>query len=153
MTEGQSVARLQTLFDEQIPLSRAMQVKVASWDGAALQLSAPFELSRNHHGTAFGGSLYTLGLLAGWGALNLRLWATGIEADVVVQRAAADYLSPVSQALRARCDSPPTGEWERFSDRLGRRGQGRLELISTIGAKDREAFRMHAHFVVKRARQ
>lgn len=151
MTRAQSAARLQALFDEQIPLSRAMQVSVASWDGAELHLSAPLAPSRNHHGSAFGGSLYTLGLLAGWGVLNLRLWAEGVEAQVVIQRAAADYLLPVCQALEARCGPVPTDEWERFLRRLGRRGQARLKLVSTILAEHREAFELHAHFVARNA--
>lgn len=147
MTWEQSVARLQALFDEQIPLSRAMQVKVARWDGAELLLTAPLAPNRNHHATAFGGSLYTLGLLAGWGALNLRLWSAGVSAEVVVQRASADYFLPVSQALQARCGPVPDNDWQRLVTHLGRRGQGRLGLVSTIEAENHEAFKLHAQFV------
>ncbi len=151
MTREQDAERLQKLFDEQIPLSRAMQVKVAGWDGAELLLTAPLVPSRNHHGTAFGGSLYTLGLLAGWGVVSLRLWAASIVAEVVVQRAAANYLRPVTQVLQASCGPVPDADWERFVARLGRRGQGRLGLVSTISSADHEAFQMHAQFVASSA--
>jgi len=58
---------------EQIPLTRAMGVRVRSWDGEKLWLSAPLEPNHNHLGTAFGGSLSALATLAGYSLLWLLL--------------------------------------------------------------------------------
>ena len=45
---------------EQIPLTKAMEVTLESYDGSQLVVTAPLEPNYNHLGTAFGGSLSAL---------------------------------------------------------------------------------------------
>lgn len=149
MTHQQEISRLQNLFDEQIPLAGAMHVRVANWDGVRLILEAPLAPNLNHHGTAFGGSLYTLGLLAGWGTLMLSLWNAGRTADVVVQHGHADYRVPVNQPLRASCTIADESRWQRFMRRLDRRGRARLDLVSDIGTDESAAFTLELRFVAR----
>ena len=57
--------QLRNVLHEEIPLTKAMGVEVNSYDGHCLVLSAPLDPNTNHKDTAFGGSLYSLAVLAG----------------------------------------------------------------------------------------
>ena len=59
-------AALETYLHDHIPLSRAMAVRVVTSAPGHVELAAPLEPNINVHGTAFGGSVSTLGVLAAW---------------------------------------------------------------------------------------
>src|SRR5882757_2142143 len=84
---------IEDYFHTKIPLTRAMGVKVESWDGSALVLTAPLTLNHNHLGTAFGGSLSTLATLAGYGLLWLLL--DDPKVHVVIRDSAIRFRKPV----------------------------------------------------------
>ncbi len=71
-----------------IPVTRSLGAAAVRWDGAALALRAPLAPNLNHRGTAFGGSMSALAILAGWGVVHLALRARGLETRLVVQRSA-----------------------------------------------------------------
>lgn len=54
------------LLYRQVPLLRHTDVRVTALQRDTVQLSAPLASNGNHHGTAFGGSLSMLGIVAGW---------------------------------------------------------------------------------------
>lgn len=147
MTHADAASRLQQCFAEAIPLSVAMRAKVARWDGLHLALRAPLAENCNPQSSAFGGSLYSLGLLAGWGVLTLGLWEAGRKAQVVVQKAEANYLLPVTGSLEARCEAPGELPWQAFLQRLDRHGRARLQLTSRIQQNAILAFELKARFV------
>ena len=78
--------RLQGFLDEHIPLTRAIQLRVASLDDSGLRLEAPLAPNVNDKGTAFGGSLASLLTLAGWGLLWTRCQQSGWNCDIVIHR-------------------------------------------------------------------
>ena len=73
---------LERKLREEIPLARAMDLRVADYDGQALTLAAPLPPNINDKGCAFGGSLASLMTLAGWGLVRLQLQARGSDAEV-----------------------------------------------------------------------
>jgi thioesterase domain-containing protein len=120
----------QTLHDE-IPLSRAMGIHVAAYDGKQLSLTAPLAPNINHKCTAFGGSLYSLAVLCGWGMVHLKLHETGLHRHIVIQQADIDYLLPVTRELIAQCSIDPT-HWEKCLHTLKKRGRARIALDVSI---------------------
>lgn len=126
------LARFQKYINEQIPLSRALSVRLLSYDGQALVLSAPLEPNRNHQGTGFGGSLYSVAVVSAWGLVELVLADLGLKGNVVVQSGAMDYLGPVEGDFYAVCRLPGDGVPERFGRSLARHGKGRLALTAGI---------------------
>lgn len=123
---------LEQLLYREIPLCRALQVRVEDWADHELRLALPLAANGNPHGTQFGGSLYCAALLAGWGWLHLRLVEEGLAGAVVIREAQIDYLSPLAGDARARCAAPPAEEWERFVALFRRRGLARLTLHSEV---------------------
>ena len=50
---------LERLLHHDIPLTRAMQLQVLSWQAHELRLRLPLQANSNHHHSMFGGSLYS----------------------------------------------------------------------------------------------
>ncbi len=139
--------RLATYLAERIPLTEAMQVSVDSWDGRALTVSAPLAANCNDKATAFGGSLYSLALLCGWGLLMQRLWDMNLRADVVIHKAEATYRAPVNERLVAQCRQDDDQEWQAFIASLRRRGRARLGLTARVNSEGQSAFELRAQYV------
>ena len=64
-------------FHQQIPITRAMGVRVVAHDESQFVVEAPVTLNFNHLGTAFGGSINAVATLAAYGLLWLELREQG----------------------------------------------------------------------------
>lgn len=138
-------ALAQYLHDH-IPLSRAMDVSVVEAGAEAVVIEAPLDPNINVHGTMFGGSVSTLGLLAAWSVLHLRLEAEGIAHQLVIHRTEIEYLRPISGTARAvaRLD---TAGWDSFRNMLERRGRARLTVVAEMIFDGAVAARLRGEFV------
>ncbi len=120
----------EAFLHEQIPLTRAMAVRVASWDGDELHLTAPLEPNHNHLGTAFGGSLSALATLAGYSLVWLLLGHR--DAHIVIRGSSMRYRRPVRGELHAICRRPDQADWAAFSAQFARTGKAALSLQVSI---------------------
>ena len=59
-------AYLEQLLHQDIPLTQALGLSVLDWSHGELRLSLPLAANLNHKSSMFGGSLYSLSVLAGW---------------------------------------------------------------------------------------
>ena len=82
---------LESLLHHDIPITKALGLAVRDWSEQRLQLHAPLDANINHASTMFGGSLYCVAVLAGWGWLYLRLREAGRGARLGTLR---DHLPP-----------------------------------------------------------
>lgn len=131
-----------------IPLARAMALRVARYDGATLALAAPLPPNVNDKGCAFGGSLAGLMTLAGWGLLKLAAMARGVECDIYVQDSTIRYLAPVWQDFEAVARLDDGEGFEAFFAALHERGKGRLRVRCSVPLADGgEAATLESRFV------
>ncbi len=121
-------AYLQGCIDREIALAKHIGVIVESADDTAVVLRAPLAANVNHQGTAFGGSLYSLAVLGGWGWVTRYLASREIPADTVIQESTAHYLAPVHGELRATASAPNHAQLDKFRRMLERAGRGRIRL-------------------------
>lgn len=142
-------ARLQAYLYAHIPLVQHMQLRVVSWDSAGLALSAPLAANRNHEGTAFGGSLESLAMLACWGLVWLLLEHQPV-AHIVVAESHMQFLHPVADTLIARCQAPDETLRQTFLETLRRRSKARLELQARVGAAQEPCAKFSGCFVAYR---
>lgn len=143
---------LQQQLQRDIPLTRAMQLQVLSWQAHELRLSVPLQANSNHHDSMFGGSLYSVAVLVGWGWLHLRLQEAGIAGGVVIKDAQISYLLPVLGTATASCAAPTDAAWEKFVAIYQRRGVARLQLDTQVLTDSAQvAVRFSGHYVVQRA--
>jgi thioesterase domain-containing protein len=139
--------RLEALLHEEIPLTRAMGIRAAGYDGHCLRLSAPLAPNINHKSTAFGGSLYSLAVACGWGLIHLKLAEAALRKHIVIQESSIRYLHPVSGELQAACCVEGSA-LERFLRALHRHDRARLELDVTIMHEGRPAVEFAGRYVV-----
>ena len=97
---------LEAFLIKHLPLARAAQVSIDAYDGETLKVSAPLSENINDKGTAFGGSLYNLCVIAGWGMTQLKAEALGLKGDIVVAKGEINYLRPLRGRLVATAYAP-----------------------------------------------
>ncbi len=119
---------LQRRLLEEFPLVKHIGIDVESAHDGGVILRAPFERNSNFKGTAFGGSLFCVAVLAGWSWLTRDLALRGLDADAVVQESTIRYLAPLQGELRAHLRPPPEDEADKFRKMLLRAGRGRIAL-------------------------
>ena len=141
---------LEELLHHDIPLTRALGLRVEQWENHELRVKVPLQENINHKSSMFGGSLYCASVLAGWGWLHLRLREAGIEdGHIVIHEGQIAYPLPVVDDATAICSAPDDSAWERFETIYRRRGRARLTLHSRILTEDgRDAVCFTGQFVL-----
>jgi len=119
---------LQNRIVSEFALARHIGIVVEAADDAGVVLYAPLAPNANYQGTAFGGSLFSVAVLAGWAWVTRYLAANAVPADVVIQQSTMRYLVPVEDTLRAAVVTPSTTEVDKFRKMLERAGRGRINL-------------------------
>ena len=114
----------------EIPLAAAMKLSVATIDAGGISLRAPLDANINHHDTAFGGSIATLGILTGWSMLHIALLDEQIDARIVIQQSSVTYYRPITTDLEASCPRPDAPGWKLFMETLRRSKTARIPLRS-----------------------
>ncbi|SDX45326.1 YiiD C-terminal domain-containing protein [Marinobacter mobilis] len=128
------LAQFQNRINDTIPLTRALGVRAEHYDGQRLVVSAPLEPNHNHQGTGFGGSLYSVAVVAAWGSVELKLADFGLVGNVVVQSGGMTYSGPVAGDFKAVGQLPPEHELARLQKSLQRHGKGRLMVTAEVYA-------------------
>jgi len=140
-------AALERTLHVEIPLSQAMGIRVAAYDGTSLKLTAPLAPNINHKSTAFGGSLYSLAVLCGWGIVHLKLAEAALHKHIVIQESNIRYLLPVDQLMQAECSLDET-TLKHFLRTLAKHDRARLALNVVIKHKDQPAVEFSGRYVV-----
>lgn len=140
-------AALEQVLHNEIPISKAMGIRVTNYDGASLSLDAPLAPNTNHKSTAFGGSLYSLAVLCGWGLLHLRLADARMHKHIVIQESNIRYLHPVEQDLHAECRLDDAA-FKQFLRTLEKHGRARLSLDVIVTQDNQPAVEFTGRYVV-----
>jgi thioesterase domain-containing protein len=124
---------LQRRIVGEFAVAKHMGIVVESADDSAVVLRAPLAPNANHKRTAFGGSLYSVAVLAGWAWATRYLASRGVAADAVIQESTMRFLAPVEGELRATAAAPSEVQIDKFRKKLQRAGRGRIRLRVEIG--------------------
>lgn len=135
-------------FHQQIPITRAMGVRVVANDEKGFVIEAPVALNSNHLRTAFGGSINAVATLAAYGLLWLKLKEPG--AHVVVAESSIRFLRPVRETIRAICLRPEPTEWAEFQTRFAEKGKARIKLHVNVVEESQTAAQFEGIFVAQR---
>jgi thioesterase domain-containing protein len=125
-------SELQRILHSEIPLAKAIGVEVCEFTGLSLTLKAPLEKNINHKCTAFGGSLYSVAVLSGWGLIYLLLKQHDVSGHIVIQESNTKFLKPVVSDITAKCSFESTEQYEKFIAMYTRKGKARIQLESRI---------------------
>lgn len=135
-------------FHQQIPITRALGVRVVAQDENGFVVEAPVALNSNHLRTAFGGSINAVATLAAYGLLWLEL--NEPAAHVVVAESSIRFLRPVRETIRATCPRPDREVWTAFRARLAEKGKARIILYVNVAEEGQAAAAFEGTFVVQK---
>jgi len=135
MTPNDPLPRLLSHYQSMPPVA-VMDLTIADYDGARLQLHAPLACHVNDKGCAFGGSLASMMTLASWGLVWLQLEAVGLEADIYVADSHVRYLAPLYDDLQVQAELAADADWQTFVATLRQRGRARASVIACAALPD-----------------
>ncbi|MGM0526004.1 MAG: YiiD C-terminal domain-containing protein [Pseudomonadota bacterium] len=138
-------AELQQTWQQDIPISDAMGIKIQQYTGRMFETRAVLSRNINVHGTMFAGSIYSLGTLTCWGLLHLQLLERGLDGSVVLGDGNIHYHKPVTQEPRgiARL-SDVTGDFSALKEGKN----ARLTLKSQILDDEQPVAEFTGRFVI-----
>ena len=135
-------------FHQQIPITRAMGLRVVAHDENEFVVEAPVALNSNHLGTGFGGSINSVATLAAYGLLWLELNEPALH--VVVAESSIRFLRPVRKTIRAICPRPDREVWKAFRLRLTGKGKAHIILRVNVAEEGEAAGAFAGTFVVQK---
>src|SRR3954463_14741427 len=116
MRADSTLLEVEKYLHEQIPITRAMGLRVVAHDEKEFVVEAPVALNSNHLRTAFGGSINAVATLAAYGFLWVEL--NDAAAHVVVAESSIRFLRPVLETIRATCRRPDAKSLAAFRDQF-----------------------------------
>ncbi len=140
-------SELETIWRRDIPLAAAIGIEVAGAADGELVVHAPLAPNRNLHGTAFAGSLFSVCVLTGWGAMWLALRGAARDGTIVVRDGRIRYRKAVTGTLIVRCRPDPDALAEALAQ-LAAEGRCALELECRLDPQAAPAVMFEATYVV-----
>ena len=120
---------LQDILFNGIPLTRHLKLEVKKYDQNSLIIHAPLTPNKNDKGTAFAGSLYSVGALTGWGFLRLKLLDENIDAKVVISNGNIFYKKAMQDDFYSICFVRDNEELEKFVKRIKKKGNSKIKVL------------------------
>jgi thioesterase domain-containing protein len=142
-------SELEKFLYDQIPLASALEISVLHADDGSAAVKAPLYPNRNHMGTAFGGSLNAVMVLAGYAWLFQCLETRGQSGHVVLKQSTIQYLLPVAADFTAIAKGPERADFEKFLNGLARKGRSRVHVVIEIDTPSGVACRLSCEFVAR----
>ena len=133
---------------EQIPITRAMGLRVVANDENGFVVEAPVALNSNHLRTAFGGSINAVATLAAYGFLWVEL--NDAAAHVVVAESSIRFLRPVRETIRATCQRSGANDLAEFRARFTDKGKAAITLRVNVTETGETAAEFEGWFVARR---
>lgn len=147
-TEDALREELQSTWVREIPLAAALGIEVATARDGELVVRAPLLPNRNLHGTAFAGSLYSVCVLTGWGAVWFSLRRAGLDGLIVATDCRIRYRRAVTDEIVCRCNLAPSAA-ERAAAELGATGRTELAVECIVGDERRQAVEFHGTYAIR----
>lgn len=114
-----------------IPILKHSKLSVAKLTDNTIKLSAPLYENRNHYGSAFGGSIATIGIVAGWAILTYKIKKENIPTTLVIKSSHTEYKLPVQNDFYAEVIIEQN-EWNNFKSKISEKGKAGISVTSKI---------------------
>lgn len=143
-----SLNGLKKVLAEKIVPAKAMGIDAVSWRDGCLTLTAPLNANVNDKGTAFGGSIYSLAVLCGWGTVFQVLTDAGIAADIAVYKSECNFMIPSTGEMKAVCYISEVDKL-KLLDSFMKKGRGRVFLNVEVFSKAEKVSSFSASYAVR----
>lgn len=139
---------LQSILNDEIPITLAMGIGVEQLTDSSILLAAPLSNNINHKSTVFGGSLYSVAVLTGWGMIYAKLDSLSLHAHIVIHESSIQYLKPVNQDFMASCEITDHADFDKKISIYKRKGISRITLVVEIKNADQLAVKFTGQYVI-----
>ncbi|MBC7370846.1 MAG: YiiD C-terminal domain-containing protein [Bdellovibrionaceae bacterium] len=117
MTPQELLAKL----NRDIPVSKFLGFEFVEATPNRVEIRARLNENINHKGTAFGGSLYTLSVLAAYSLVYLGVECEKIKTNnLVIQKGDIQYMKPVTSDFDIICEFNGVEAYQKFYEDLAR---------------------------------
>ena len=122
----------QDYLNTEIPITRAMGIEVQTLTNNEVELKAPIALNANHFRSAFGGSVDSLFLTAGWTYIRLITDHVRPHPLIVGSKAQTKFNRPITRDFSARLVIPTKREVKDFLREFEKSGRASITLKAEI---------------------
>lgn len=143
-----SAATLQNILHTEIPLTQEIGIEVKQCEANQVVLSAPLTPNINHKCTAFGGSLYSVAVLCGWGFVYQLMELHDLRGHIVIQHSEVEYKRPVDGEISAICTVDDSLQLNRFIKTYIRKARARINLEVKVVYNKQDAVIFNGQYVV-----
>lgn len=139
--------QLEAHIRSQIPALRGFECRITDLGSHHIRVEARLQDHLNHKGTAFGGSLYQVAIVASYGLfLHLVHEAHIPTQDFVISKGELNYRAAVTKDFAATLNVEPL-EAQKFLQRLRQNGKADLWLNTEIKTDELLCAELRARFV------
>lgn len=114
-----------------IPVLTSVNLTVTELTENSISLTAPLYENRNHYGSAFGGSIATVGIVAGWAILTYKIKEEKVPTTLVIKNSHTEYMRPVKDEFYAEVKIDDEN-WKTLKNKFAEKGKAGLEVTSRI---------------------
>ena len=140
--------QLESLVHQEIPITKALDIRIAELSATSIKVMAPFEANKNIHNTAFAGSIYTVATIAGWSLVSHIAQHHDLQGSVVLAKADIQYKKPINGDIVAHCSVDDPAQLDTFIQSFERKNRARLHLtINVVESGDIKAL-LNANFAL-----
>src|SRR3954463_15470198 len=147
MDASAPLLKAEKFLHEQIPITRAMGLRVVAHDDAGFTVEAPVALNSNHLRTAFGGSINAVATLAAYGLVWIEL--NDAAAHVVVAESSIRFLRPIRETIHATCLPPDDKSLDKFRNDFAEKRKARITLRVNVIEAGEIAAEFEGQFVAR----
>ena len=122
----------QNLVLKEFPIAKHLGVNIHNIEENSVYEKALLKNNINIHGTVFGGSLYSVGVLTGWILVKYLLDKNNITGNIFIKNANIEYKKPITNDFIFKSTIPPSNDIIQFFDRLQTMNKASLNVISII---------------------
>ena len=131
-----TVAEAQDYIYTNIPITKAMGMKIEKLSNNEVQLSLPIDKNINHRGSAFGESIDSLFLTTGWAFIRFLIDHYTPTPIIVGSRGETSFIKPVLTDFVSQLEMPDEVEIQKFLSTFERFGKARITLKAGIYEDD-----------------
>lgn len=129
-----------------IPILHSVGLEVSELTENKIKISAPLFDNRNHYGSAFGGSIATLGIVAGWAILIYKIKEENIQATLVIKSSNTEYLLPIKDNFYAEVSIKEI-DWEKLKTKFISKQKAGIEVTADIISEGKVCARQKSVYV------
>ncbi|WP_413113138.1 YiiD C-terminal domain-containing protein [Thaumasiovibrio sp. DFM-14] len=138
-------AELQQHWNQQIPISEKMGLKINQYTGYRFEVGALLNANLNPQGMMFAGSIFSMATLAGWGFMWMLMKERGLSGEIMLVDSHIRYHQSVSERPRAVVS---LDNMSGDLDRLERGRKVRVNLNVTVFSADEIVTRFSGDYLI-----